>query len=254
VSDRISISMKRKYLGCFFILFVICFSFLLHGCSKSPNELFLKNANELIGEIGGAQVSAIKFSGNSVDSLVVDVDERFIDNDSSIALGIIKKVYDLIQSYPDVDFWDVRVKANLSDGVLAYVYIWPLPDGSSDKFGKWMYEDGSPTDQPVYYSFDDAREIDLVAERMKLREENTHYYSNGNYECGVDFEPGTYDITATQGNGNVYSSNAYSGGINAIMGVDDDGFYEKEYKNISFEDGDTLTVEGLTIRLSIVIK
>lgn len=45
---------------------------------------------------------------------------------------------------------------------------------------------------------------------------------SGNYTSGIDFPAGKYDITAVFGGGNVSSSNAFSGGINAIMGVTDD--------------------------------
>lgn len=55
--------------------------------------------------------------------------------------------------------------------------------------------------------------------------------SNGNYLSGVDFVPGTYTITVVKGNGNISTSNMFSGGVNAMMGTDKD-YYEQEYKNI----------------------
>lgn len=73
--------------------------------------------------------------------------------------------------------------------------------------------------------------------------------SNGNYVAGEDFDAGTYDLIAVSGGGNVTSSNIYSGGINAIMGTADDGFYEKEYKNIKLPAGTTLTIDGVKIKL-----
>lgn len=76
---------------------------------------------------------------------------------------------------------------------------------------------------------------------------------NGHYIAGEDFVPGIYTITAIEGHGNVYSDNF---SINAIMGVSDDGFYEKEYKNIELPEGTKLTVDGVTIKLipKIVVR
>lgn len=77
--------------------------------------------------------------------------------------------------------------------------------------------------------------------------------SNGNYVSGKDFTPGTYDIKAISGGGNVYSDNAYSGGINAIMGAEGDAsFYQREYKNISLPEGTTLTITDVKVRLTLV--
>ena len=84
--------------------------------------------------------------------------------------------------------------------------------------------------------------------KQKLNLENEIVLSNGNYISGQHFKAGTYDIIAIKGGGNVHSSN-YSGGINAIMGIADDGFYQKEYKNISLPVGVTLTVKNVTINL-----
>ncbi len=73
--------------------------------------------------------------------------------------------------------------------------------------------------------------------------------SNGNFVAGTDFPAGVYDIQAVSGNGNVSSDNIYSGGLNAIMGVKNDELYEKEYKNISLEEGVTLKIDGVKIKL-----
>lgn len=81
-------------------------------------------------------------------------------------------------------------------------------------------------------------------------EARTIELSNGNYVAGTDFEAGTYTITAVSGNGNVHSSNMFSGGLNAIMGTNNDGFYELEYKNIKLPVGTTLTIDGVTVRLT----
>ena len=86
--------------------------------------------------------------------------------------------------------------------------------------------------------------------RQEELEARTIELSNGNYVAGTDFEAGTYTITAISGNGNVYSSNMFSGGLNAIMGTSNNGFYELEYKNIKLPKGTTLTIDGVTVRLT----
>lgn len=75
-------------------------------------------------------------------------------------------------------------------------------------------------------------------------------FTSGYYTSGIDFPSGTYDITAIDGNGNVSSDNLFDGGINAVMGVDDDGFHEKEYMNIRLPENVVLQVSnGVTIKI-----
>lgn len=73
--------------------------------------------------------------------------------------------------------------------------------------------------------------------------------SNGNYYAGDDFNAGVYDIIALKGTGTVQSDNIFSGGINAMMGVGDEEFYETEYKNIELPDGTKLIIKNVTIKL-----
>lgn len=75
--------------------------------------------------------------------------------------------------------------------------------------------------------------------------------SSGNYTTGIDIPAGKYDIVAVSGNGNVSSDNMYSGGINAMLGVDDSlGLFEKEYKNIKLPKDTTLHISGVVVRIS----
>ncbi len=74
---------------------------------------------------------------------------------------------------------------------------------------------------------------------------------SGNYEVGIDFPAGVYDVVAVEGTGTVTSSDLE---INAMIGITeegavDDGFYESEYQNIQLHDGITLKVKGVDIRL-----
>lgn len=71
---------------------------------------------------------------------------------------------------------------------------------------------------------DRVAKAEAEAKKQADLEAKTKTLSNGNYTAGVDFDGGTYDLIAVNGGGNVSSSNLYKGGINAIMGVADDGF------------------------------
>lgn len=78
---------------------------------------------------------------------------------------------------------------------------------------------------------------------------------NGIFTSGIDFTPGTYTITAIEGNGNVNSSNILDGGINAIMGVGGNGFEkiaQKEYKNIKLPKDVTLDIKNVKVNLKFI--
>lgn len=74
--------------------------------------------------------------------------------------------------------------------------------------------------------------------------EYTAELASGNYTAGIDFPAGKYDITAVSGTGNVISSNMFSGGINAMMGIGNPELYELEYQNIKLDEGVVLSVSG----------
>lgn len=68
--------------------------------------------------------------------------------------------------------------------------------------------------------------------------------SAGNYIAGKDIPVGTYNFTATSGNGNVSSTNLYSGGINSIMGTPADDYTQETYNNVSLDDDVVLSLGG----------
>lgn len=98
---------------------------------------------------------------------------------------------------------------------------------------------------------ENKKEQERIAEEQRIAEleARTKTLKNGNFTVGKDFEAGTYDIVAVAGGGNVTGGSIFNGGINAIMGPADDGFYQKEYKNIVFKDGESLKVTNVTIKL-----
>lgn len=72
--------------------------------------------------------------------------------------------------------------------------------------------------------------------------------SAGHYVVGVDIPAGIYDVTAVKGTGNVSSSNMFDGGINQVMGTQDDGLSIKEFKNLKLDQKDvSITVNGTAV-------
>lgn len=72
--------------------------------------------------------------------------------------------------------------------------------------------------------------------------------SAGHYVVGVDIPAGIYDVTAVKGTGNVSSSNMFDGGINQVMGTQDDGLSVKEFKNLKLDQKDvSITVNGTAV-------
>ena len=74
--------------------------------------------------------------------------------------------------------------------------------------------------------------------------------TSGNYVVGTDLPAGTYDVEAVSGNGNVSSDNMYDGGLNEILGDGSDGFSISKFKNANLEEGVTLTISGVTVKLT----
>lgn len=70
--------------------------------------------------------------------------------------------------------------------------------------------------------------------------------SSGKYKAGKDFQPGYYDIKLKSGSGNVICEDNE---LNAIFSTDS-SLGVTEYKNVKFEDGNTLDVEGPGLQLT----
>lgn len=80
--------------------------------------------------------------------------------------------------------------------------------------------------------------------------ENTITLTSGSHTAGTDFEPGVYTITATEGNGSLYSSNADMLGVNELFGVfDGTETYVPKSVHVTFNEGDVLEVTDVTIEL-----
>ncbi|MEA4919336.1 MAG: hypothetical protein VB078_00210 [Clostridiaceae bacterium] len=112
---------------------------------------------------------------------------------------------------------------------------------------------GSLGDDPDSNSTPKAGQDQAAPNTSAPQEPTTQAYSvelpSGNYTVGIDFPAGTYDIVAVSGGGNVSSDNAFSGGINAVMGTADKNkngitSYEQEYKNIKLPEDTVLRVSG----------
>jgi len=72
---------------------------------------------------------------------------------------------------------------------------------------------------------------------------------SGKFISGKSFPSGNYDITIVSGNGKVSSDNMFSGGINVVV---DKEMYGKKYTNIKLPKGVILTIDDLTVRLTLL--
>lgn len=98
----------------------------------------------------------------------------------------------------------------------------------------------------------DEKENNASKESPKV-EENIGAFDielgSGHYEAGVDIPKGTYTLTAISGTGNVSSSNMYSGGLNEMMGVDNES-YIPVFNNMKMNKGVVLSISG-GVRLAL---
>lgn len=105
----------------------------------------------------------------------------------------------------------------------------------------------------IEISSDNADSASLKPRQQTITETVT--LGKGVFFAGKDFPAGTYDIIAVSGSGNVSSSNAFSGGINAVMGTKETNasgeksLYEQAYKNIELPDNVFLSIDGVKIQL-----
>lgn len=84
---------------------------------------------------------------------------------------------------------------------------------------------------------------------------NTSYeLTAGNYEVPADVLAGKYDIVAVSGSGNFIVKNKdghYD--TSEMIGVDNDQFYIREYKNAKILEGDIIEISG-TLKAQLIPK
>lgn len=97
----------------------------------------------------------------------------------------------------------------------------------------------------------DAQVSSMVPRTMNKDKSVT--LSSGNYTAGTDFPAGTYDVVATEGAGNVISTDSDHSeyDINEILSPNPNAEYDqaKEFKNAIFEKGTTLELSDVTVQL-----
>lgn len=141
--------------------------------------------------------------------------------------------------------------SNMFSGGLNEVMGNPADEYSIDSFN------GLKMDEGVILTLGSTVTLHLVSENAKLTgitarsaiDATPIDLGAGNYTCGNDFPPGTYNIVATGGNGNVNSDNMFNGGLNEIMGTTNDGLSIAQYNNAVFENGNTLSISGTSVQL-----
>lgn len=74
----------------------------------------------------------------------------------------------------------------------------------------------------------------------------------GQYYAGIDIPCGKFNITVISGDGNIMTTNMYSGGVNGIFGIPDadHDYYKDAYNGVKLPEGERMGVWGdLTVRL-----
>lgn len=91
--------------------------------------------------------------------------------------------------------------------------------------------------EPSNFSYDKTEDLSAIDTEYTL--------TAGNYTAGIDIPIGKCDLKAVMGTGNVFSSNMYEGGINALFGVDDETqSYTDSFTGLSLPKDTVLTVSG----------
>ena len=113
-----------------------------------------------------------------------------------------------------------------------------------------------PTEKPIEKPTEKPKE---KAEEQKTSDtqanSNTSYeLTAGNYEVPADVLAGKYDIVAVSGSGNFIVKNKdghYD--TSEMIGVDNDKFYIREYKNAKILEGDIIEISG-TLKAQLIPK
>lgn len=74
----------------------------------------------------------------------------------------------------------------------------------------------------------------------------------GQYYAGIDIPCGKFNLTVISGDGNIMTTNMYSGGVNGIFGIPDadHDYYKDAYNGVKLPEGERMGVWGdLTVRL-----
>ena len=123
--------------------------------------------------------------------------------------------------------------------------------GSSQSDDSAKKENAKKTEEAATVAEEKEASVEEKTDKKEEKKEEapkTAPYSaeltSGYYTAGIDFPAGTYQLKAISGNGNVSSSNMYTGGLNAMMGVDDPSMYQTDYSNIDLSDGVVLNISG----------
>lgn len=86
------------------------------------------------------------------------------------------------------------------------------------------------------------KKVEIVGKEVTLKP--------GVYTVGKDIVPGTYDVVAVSGTGNVSSSNMFEGGISEVFTANDKDYGIEKFSNLTLEKGAEFRIDdGATIKL-----
>lgn len=119
------------------------------------------------------------------------------------------------------------------------------PEKQNNKKSEKQVVDTGKSEESNNESSQKKEEPEKTAEPVKEHFEVD--LSAGNYIGGKDIPVGTYNVTAVSGTGNVSSSNMYSGGLNEIMGVENDGYSQLSFNGLKMDKDVVLSVSSSVV-------
>ncbi len=146
--------------------------------------------------------------------------------------------------YPDVTQTEKNLSNN-SKSIFKKWWFWVIVFLCMSALGSLLEEDS-----PLPVSNDSQIGKSDQYEELTLKEPYTVKLTSGHYTSGIDFPAGTYSITALSGSGNVYSDNAFHGGLNELMSGTKKDHYISEFKNCELPPGTVLSISGVKISIS----
>lgn len=218
----------------------LCVVLLASCADKDPNAACVKEIKEKLSENFSEDNYAVWFKEDDNALMVCLLQDGIADDVAAAMAGnedILDAWSDIIQNLKNMclSFMDKLTEHNITADCVVYIC------------------DTENRNLTLLYVKNGLVEYDVLAGVTGKTWKKQYVFSSGNYTAGVDFGPGTYDIEAIDGFGNVYDDQL--GGINLIMATaseDTFGIADQSFKNAYFPDGVVLTVSSVKIRMKLV--
>ena len=223
------------------------------NCYKSTKAK-VKSAKETLASLRAESITA---ATEKRPEILADAEENY-----NLLLSFARKGFPIDRNALEKQMSQIRIncgeKTKKTTGLLMFFAILTLLLSFSTVYLSVRYYNVSNTVSSLQQTCDEQTMLitDLNSQIETLTESKSsvpvrknYSFSSGNYVAGKDFPSGTYNISAVSGFGNV-STDDFS--LNAIMGVKSEDILDiadQTYSNVLFEEGVTLSVDGVKIKM-----